>query len=264
MVELGKPLIEVRDVSKEFVRQEDGATVQALAGLSFTVKEGEIACILGPSGCGKTTILRLVAGLEMPDAGTISIRNREIAGPGADRGMVFQEFALFPWRTVRRNIEFGLELQGLGEEKRGAESSRLISLVGLSGFENAHPCELSGGMKQRVGLARALATSPEVLLMDEPFGSLDAQTRNAMQKELLSVWEKEKKTMLFVTHSVEEAVYLADRIIVLTSRPGKVSINYEIQITRPRDRLSGPCVDMRRQILGDLEREASVNARNGR
>ncbi|HUU06899.1 MAG TPA: ABC transporter ATP-binding protein, partial [Thermoplasmata archaeon] len=174
---------------------------------------------------------------------------------GSDRGMVFQEFALFPWRTVRKNIEFGLEMKMMPAEERHEVSSKLIELVGLAGFENAHPGKLSGGMKQRVGIARALANDPAVLLMDEPFGSLDAQTRNLMQRELLRIWSATGKTILFVTHSVDEAVFLADRIVVMTARPGKVKEVIPIPVPRPRDRTSPEFISVRGRVLSVLETE---------
>jgi NitT/TauT family transport system ATP-binding protein len=213
-------ILSISNLSKQFSKEE-GSDLVAVSQFNMDVEQGEFICLLGPSGCGKTTVLRMIAGLERPTSGTIMIRNRPVNGPGQDRGMVFQEFALLPWRTVRRNIEFGLEIQGMASEKRKEISDTFIQLVGLKGFENAHPYELSGGMKQRVGIARALASNPEILLMDEPFGALDAQTRNLMQRELLRIWEETKKTVVFVTHSVDEAVYLSDRIVVMTARPGR-------------------------------------------
>ncbi|MBM4237091.1 MAG: ABC transporter ATP-binding protein, partial [Euryarchaeota archaeon] len=221
----------------------------------FEVKDHEFVCVLGPSGCGKTTLLRIVAGLETKTSGSVRIDGSEVTGPGSDRGMVFQEFALFPWRTVRRNVEFGLEIRKVPKEERRVVSDKYIRLVGLDGFENSHPFELSGGMKQRVGIARALANEPKVLLMDEPFGALDAQTRNMMQKELLRIWEETKKTVLFITHSVDEAVYLADRIVVMTARPGTLKEIFDITWERPRDRASVEFASLRKKILQELERE---------
>lgn len=243
----------IRHLSKVFTK-ERGKTV-ALDDLSLAVREGEFVCLLGPSGCGKTTVLRIVAGLEAKSTGSVKVNDREVRDAGPDRGMVFQEFALFPWRTVRKNIEFGLEVKEVPENKRAEISKRLIELVGLKGFEDSHPRELSGGMKQRVAIARALANDPRVLLMDEPFGSLDAQTRNLMQKELLRIWSATRKTVLFVTHSVEEAVFLADRIVVMTARPGKVREVIGVPLARPRDRTSMEFIAIRSKVLTELEEE---------
>jgi NitT/TauT family transport system ATP-binding protein len=183
------------------------------------------------------------------------LNDKPIVGPGSDRGMVFQEFALFPWRTVRKNVEFGLEIKRIPVNKRTELSQKYIDLVGLKGFESYHPHQLSGGMKQRVGIARALANEPMLLLMDEPFGALDAQTRNLMQKELLRIWQETKKTVLFITHSVDEACYLADRIVVMTTRPGTIKETFDVKMTRPRDRASLEFAQLRKTILAELERE---------
>jgi NitT/TauT family transport system ATP-binding protein len=209
--------------------------------------------VLGPSGCGKTTLLRIIAGLEPKSSGSMVLKGKEIEGPGPDRGMVFQEFALFPWRSVRRNVEFGLEIKKMPPEMRKETSQKYIDLVGLKGFEDSHPNQLSGGMKQRVGIARALANEPSILLMDEPFGALDAQTRNQMQKELLRIWSETRKTIVFITHSVDEAVFLADRVVVLTSRPGRIKTVHKIDLPRPRNRASQEFIKLRRDILDELE-----------
>ena len=241
------------EVSKVFTK--DKREIVAVDGFSLSVKSQEFVCILGPSGCGKTTILRMIAGLEVPTSGSISLNGNLVKEPGQDRGMVFQEFALFPWRTVRKNIEFGPELSNMPPEKIREISDRFIELVGLKTFEDIHPKELSGGMKQRVGIARALANDPSILLMDEPFGSIDAQTRNLMQKELLRIWQTTKKTVMFVTHSVEEAVFLADKIIIMTARPGKVREIIEVPLARPRDRTSQEFIKIRARVLAELEEE---------
>ena len=246
-------IISLRDLSKTF--SDEKRTVRAIDGFDLDINQGEIICLLGPSGCGKTTVLRMIAGLESKSGGSATIRGNPVSSAGSDRGMVFQEFALFPWRTVRRNIEFGLEIKDLPAEKRHEISSELVELVGLVGFENAHPGQLSGGMKQRVGIARALANDPAVLLMDEPFGALDAQTRNMMQKELLRIWSATGKTILFVTHSVDEAVFLADRIVVMTARPGRVKEVIPIGIERPRDRTASEFISIRSRVLSVLEAE---------
>jgi NitT/TauT family transport system ATP-binding protein len=221
--------------------------------------DGEFVCVLGPSGCGKTTLLRIIAGLEEPTSGKILLKNKEITGPGSDRGMVFQEFGLFPWRSVRKNIEFGLEIRKIPKEERKAISDRYIDLVGLKGFETSHPNELSGGMKQRVGIARALANDPAILLMDEPFGALDAQTRNLMQKELLRIWSEMKKTVVFITHSVDEAVFVADRVVVMSARPGKIKSIFNVEWERPRDRAGVEFASLRKKILAELEIETVFN-----
>lgn len=246
-------MIDIRNLSKVF--RKDRREIVALDGFELQVADGEFVCLLGPSGCGKTTVLRIVAGLETATAGEVRVRGKKIVSAGPDRGVVFQEFALFPWLTVRRNIEFGLEIKGMPPEKRLRISRRYIDLVGLEGFENAHPKELSGGMKQRVGIARALANDPQVLLMDEPFGSLDAQTRNLMQRELLRIWTATRKTVLFVTHSVDEAVFLADRIVVMTARPGRVREAIEVPLARPRDRTSSEFISIRGRVLQELDEE---------
>ena len=245
--------IEIRGLSKVF--SSDKRRVVALDSFDMDVADGEFVCLLGPSGCGKTTVLRIVAGLEPATGGSVMVHGKQVSSAGPERGMVFQEFALFPWRTVRKNIEFGLEIRGVAEKERHEISSRLVDLVGLEGFEDSHPDELSGGMRQRVGIARALANEPAVLLMDEPFGSLDAQTRNLMQKELLRIWSATKKTVLFVTHSVDEAVFLADRIMVMTARPGKIREVIPVSLPRPRDRTSAEFIAVRGKVLAELDEE---------
>ena len=209
--------------------------VTALKEFGLDVARSEFVSIVGPSGCGKSTFLNIVLGLVKPDSGEVKLNNASITGPGQERAMVFQEFGLLPWRTVQANVELGLELKHIAPARRAQLAAELIKLVGLKGFERHYPHELSGGMKQRVGLARALATEPEVLLMDEPFAALDAQTRDLMQTELLQIWERTKKTVLFVTHSIEEAAYLSDRVIVMTARPGRTKDVITIGLPRPRD-----------------------------
>lgn len=237
------------------VFRQDKGEIVALKDFNLDMADGEFVCLLGPSGCGKTTVLRIVAGLETKSGGHVFVNGKEVSGAGPDRGVVFQEFALFPWRTVRRNIEFGLEIKNISAEEREAVSSKYIDLVNLEGFENVHPHQLSGGMKQRVGIARALANDPAVLLMDEPFGALDAQTRNLMQKELLRIWSTTKKTVLFVTHSVDEAVFLADRIVLMTARPGKVKKAITVDLPRPRERTSADFISIRSAVLQVLDAE---------
>lgn len=246
-------ILSIQNLNKTFPQKE--GTMVAIENFNLEVDQGEFVCVLGPSGCGKTTLLRIIAGLETLTSGEILLNGNIIKGPGSDRGMVFQEFALLPWRTVRKNIEFGLEIKKVPPEERHKISQRYIDLVGLKGFENYHPYQLSGGMKQRVGIARALANDPAVLLMDEPFGALDAQTRNLMQKELLRIWRETKKTVIFITHSVDEACYLADRVIVMTARPGTIKEVFTIPMVRPRDRASVEFAFLRKRILAELERE---------
>jgi NitT/TauT family transport system ATP-binding protein len=219
------------------VRFESGRrTVQALSDVSFDAADGEFVCIVGPSGCGKTTLFRTIAGLEPPTTGEVRLDGRPVEGPGPDRGMVFQEYGLFPWRTVAGNVAFGMEQQDVPAGERERRTEELLDLVGLTGSADAYPKELSGGMKQRVGIARALAVDPELLLMDEPFGSVDAQTRDMLHDELLRIWRETGKTVLFVTHDVEEAVTLADRIVVMAADPGRVREVVPVALDRPRER----------------------------
>lgn len=227
----------------------------ALENVNFGVADGEFVCILGPSGCGKTTILRLAAGLESPTKGEIFLDGKKIIGVNKECGFVFQEYALFPWLTVKGNIEFGPEVKGMPKEECERISNHYIDLVGLRGFEDRYPHELSGGMKQRVGIARAYANNPKLLLMDEPFGALDAQTRNIMQGELLRIWETEHISVVFVTHSVDEAVYLSDRVVVMSARPGKVKEVFDVNLPRPRVRTGPEANILRDKILKSLSSE---------
>ena len=217
-------------------------------GISFEVKEKEFVAILGPSGCGKTTLLRIIAGLDTDYEGEVMLRGKRVEGPGQDRVMVFQEFALFPWRTVLGNVMFGLEVKGIPMEERVRKAKKVLKLVNLEGFEDYYPHKLSGGMKQRVALARALVCDPEILLMDEPLSALDAQTRNFMQEELVRVWKETGRTIIYVTHNIEEAIYLANRIIVLTSRPAKIRAIFDVDIPRPRNRFAPEFVQLRAKI----------------
>lgn len=232
--------------------------VTALKGFSLKVTKGEFVSLVGPSGCGKSTFLNVLLGLLKPDTGEMQLNGRQITGPGQERAMVFQEFGLLPWRTVLANVELGLELKGVQASLRRERAMELIKMAGLSGFESHYPHELSGGMKQRVGLARALATDPEVLLMDEPFAALDAQTRDLMQAELLQIWDRAKKTVIFVTHSIEEAAYLSDRVIVMSARPGRIKDVIKIDLPRPRDyemRLTPEFNEIKSRIWSTLKEE---------
>ncbi|HHY91762.1 MAG TPA: ABC transporter ATP-binding protein [Firmicutes bacterium] len=252
--------LQVNGVAKCF--QGRAGRVEALSAASFSVTEGEFITLLGPSGCGKSTLLRIIAGLEEPSAGEVLLDGRPITGPGPERGMVFQSYTLFPWLTVRANIEFGLELKGVPRAERQQIVARYLKLIGLTGFEQALPKNLSGGMKQRVAIARALANDPEVLLMDEPFGALDAQTRMVMQEVLLTAWEESKKTILFVTHDVEEAVFLADKVFVMTARPGQIKAILDVRLPRPRPfaiKASPPFLHLKEQALA-LIREETLKA----
>ncbi|HOQ19967.1 MAG TPA: ABC transporter ATP-binding protein [Methanothermobacter sp.] len=229
-----------------------------LEDINLQVEDGEFLCIVGPSGCGKTTLLRIIAGLEEPTTGRVFADGKPVKGPGADRGFVFQQYTLFPWRTVLENVTFGLELKGLKEDEREKIAMEYLKLVGLEDFKDAYPYELSGGMKQRVAIVRALANNPKFLLMDEPFAALDIQTRNLLQKELLYIWEKTNETIIFVTHNVDEAVFLADRIVVLSARPGRILRTFKVEIERIRDRLSKDFLTLRGEILNILEKEVKL------
>ena len=245
--------LQVNRVSKEFVDRRTKSTVRALDEINLEVQKGEIICILGPSGCGKSTLLNIVAGFLPPSGGEVRVDGRPVIEPGPDRGFVFQEFALFPWRTVLENVEFGPVLKGMEKADRHARALELIQRIHLTGFEDKFPFELSGGMKQRVGIARALANDPEVLLMDEPFGALDAQTRRVMQEELLKLLGETKKTVLFVTHAIDEAIVLADRVVVMTARPGQVKALLGVDLPRPRERTSPEFNELYR-MMDDLIR----------
>lgn len=246
---MGRLLLE--GISQVF-EKDGGQSTQALDNVSLDIKAQEFVCIIGTSGCGKTTLLRIIAGLDTPDSGKITLDNERITVPDPRRGMVFQEYSLFPWRTVMRNITFGLEMQGIGKKEAIEAADKYLKLVGLEQFKSSYPYELSGGMRQRVAIARALANEPKVLLMDEPFGALDAQTRNLLQQELLQIWDKKGVTILFVTHSVDEAVYLADRIVVMSARPGKIKEIINVGLPRPRDRTSHNANTLRERLLNML------------
>ena len=229
-------LVEIQGVSKSFHKtvRENTTEIRALSDVSLSVRENEFVSIIGPSGCGKTTLLKMIDGLIPYDSGRIVINGKPVTAPGPDRAVVFQSFALLPWRTVLANVEFSLELRQLSREERAKTARDYLKRVGLADFENHYPHELSGGMQQRAGLARALAVNPTILLMDEPFGAVDAQTRQLLQEELLELWQRERKTVIFITHSMDEAVYLSDRVVVMTPRPGKVAEILDVPLPRPR------------------------------
>ncbi len=241
-------------VSKAFL-SANGNTTLALQDINFEVGEGEFVCIVGPSGCGKTTLLNIIAGLDRAGCGDVLCNEKRVRGPGMDRIVMFQESVLFPWLTVRKNIEIGLKSKGLSRGSRRVKAMDFLKMVHLSKFADAHPHELSGGMRQRVALARSLAMDPEILLMDEPFSALDAQTRWILHYELQNVWEKTGKTILFVTHNIREAVCLADRVIVLSSRPGRIKREYHIDLPRPRDDGSVEVASLSREIMEVLRGE---------
>lgn len=239
--------------------------VDALSDVNLCVEEGEFLCIIGPSGCGKSTLLRILAGLYQQSSGAVLIHTNGIGSRPAN-AVVFQEYAIFPWRTVSDNVNFGLEMRGVARKERAERTEEYLNKVGLIQFADHYPYQLSGGMKQRVALARALATDPEILLMDEPFGALDAQTRTVLQEELVRIWEEEKKTVVYVTHSIEEAIMLGDRIVLMTARPGKIKSTYEVNLPRPRkiELRASPEYNYLAQVLWeDLVEEVNKVMMNG-
>jgi ABC-type nitrate/sulfonate/bicarbonate transport system ATPase subunit len=246
-------MLTVENLDKKYVSH--GSETPALVDINLRIEEGEFVCLLGPSGCGKSTLLKIIAGLIPATSGRIAINGKPLSGPGPERAVVFQDYALFPWMTVRDNVEFGLEARGLPVAERHEVSSRLLQVVGLSDFAERFPHQLSGGMKQRVSIARALAVDPSLLLMDEPFGALDAQTRQLLQDELLRIWRQYRKTVVFVTHSIEEAIYLSDRIVVMTARPGRVKQIVMIPEARPRDMASIDMNQRQREVRAVLSEE---------
>lgn len=226
-------LLSIQGVSRTFTSHK-GASTQALLPVDFEVRENDFVTILGPSGCGKSTMLRIAAGLDFPTTGQVLLDGRAVDGPGADRGMVFQSYTLFPWLTVAQNIRFGLREKGVSEALQKERSDYFIAKVGLRGFENHFPKQLSGGMQQRTAIARALANDPKILLMDEPFGALDNQTRVLMQELLLGIWEAERKTVMFVTHDIDEAIFMANRVAVFSARPGRIKADIPVNLPHPR------------------------------
>jgi NitT/TauT family transport system ATP-binding protein len=261
--EQAKGHIEVADFALSY-DTIDGA-VEAVTDANIHVEPGEFVSIVGPSGCGKSTLLNAVAGFLKPTSGTVTLDGEPIGGPSADRGMVFQQYSLFPWKTVRENVEFGLKMRGMDRFNRDRAARTLLGLAGLSAFENHYPERLSGGMKQRVGIVRALATGPKVLLLDEPFGALDAQTRVIMQEILTNMWQRLKISVLFVTHDIDEAIFLSDRVYCMTARPGTIKAEIAIPLERPRQQammMSSEFLALRRGLMS-LIREESLKAMGG-
>jgi len=255
--------VQIRDVSVRFGTK--GQTTEAASRVSLEVKPGEFVSIIGPSGCGKSTLLNIVAGFLKPSEGEALLDGKPIGGPGADRGVVFQQYSLFPWMTVRRNVEFGLKMQGLGRTQRESAARTLLGMTGLLSFENHYPDQLSGGMKQRVGIVRALATSPQVMLMDEPFGALDSQTRAVMQEILTNMWQQLQLSVLFITHDIEEAIFLSEKVYVMTARPGRIKAEVPIPLPRPRtpEMTASPTFQALVRQLKALIREESLAAMGG-
>ena len=260
-VQQGKVTVTDFDLSYDTLE----GSVEAVRDASIHVDPGEFVSIIGPSGCGKSTLLNAVAGFLKPTRGGVAVDGEPVAGPSADRGMVFQQYSLFPWKTVRENVEFGLKMKGMERSKRETSARTLLGLAGLLGFENQYPDNLSGGMKQRVGIIRALATGPKVLLLDEPFGALDAQTRLIMQQILTNMWQRLKTSVLFVTHDIDEAIFLSDRVYCMTARPGTIKAEVAIPLERPRHQsmmMSSEFLALRRGLMS-LIREESLKAIGG-
>ena len=255
--------IEINNLDVRFGRGTN--IVEAVSDVTIDIKPGEFVSILGPSGCGKSTLLNVVAGFVELSGGSVRVDGKEVNGPGVERGMVFQQYSLFPWLTVRKNVEFGLKMQGRDSHEREKAARTLLGLAGLLAFENHYPDQLSGGMKQRVGIVRALATSPQVLLMDEPFGALDAQTRVVMQQILTNMWQRFRLSVLFITHDIDESIFLSDKVYVMTARPGRIKAEIEVPLPRPRVAemtTSNEFLNLKRQ-LHELIREESFKAMGG-
>lgn len=252
----GDVIVKIDHVEK--IYQSRSGEVVALNGVDMEIRENEFVCVVGPSGCGKSTLLNIIAGLERPTSGRVCVKGKEVVNPGSERGVIFQQYALFPWLTVKKNVKFGLKLRGVKEPELSAIADKYIRLVGLEEFGDSYPKELSGGMKQRVAIARAYAVNPEILLMDEPFGALDAQTRTQLQTELLETWEKEKKTCFFITHDVEEAIILAQRVVIMSARPGRVKEIVPVNIPYPRTqetKMTKEFLDLKVHVWGQVYRE---------
>jgi NitT/TauT family transport system ATP-binding protein len=250
--------IAIRNIVKTFTDRGRAREVTALDNVSLNIGDHDFVCLLGPSGCGKSTLLDMIAGFEGPSSGRIEVGGGVVTKPGADRGVVFQQPTLMPWLTVADNVAFYLKLRGVGRAKRRERAQQFIDLVGLTGFEGHYPSELSGGMNQRVGIARALLMNPRVILMDEPFAALDAQTKLEMQEELVAIWQRIKCTIVFVTHSVDEALVLGNKIAVMTRRPGRIRDYFDFDMPRPRDITSPEFNDAKRRVLGLIREEAGT------
>ena len=242
--------IKIQSVSKEYPAK--GGSMLAIDNISMDITDHQFICLVGPSGCGKSTLLRMISGLEPISKGEVLIDGKPIQGTSPKVGFVFQEYTLFPWRTVQKNVEFGLEIKNVPPAEREKIALKYIDMVGLSSFRDSYPHQLSGGMKQRCAIARTLAVGPEILLMDEPFGALDAQTRNILQEQLLEIWQKEKIKVIFVTHSVDEAVFLADKVVIMTTRPGRIKEVVNVNLPRPRKRTDAEVNQVRDAILKSL------------
>ena len=252
----GNIKVSIQGIEKKYNTRK--GEVVALNGVNFDIKENEFICVIGPSVCGKSTLLNIIAGLLEPTAGQILVDGKPIQGTGTDRGVVFQQYALFPWLTVKKNVEFGLKLKGLSKDECDSIAMKYLKMVELEKFADSYPKELSGGMKQRVAIARAYAMNPEVLLMDEPFGALDAQTRTQLQTELLKAWQEENKTCFFVTHDIEEAIVLATRVVIMSARPGRIKEVVDIDIPYPRDqetKMSERFIELKNHIWGQVYQE---------
>lgn len=249
---MNKDVIVCRDLSKSFTTAR--GTVDVIQKIDLTVRENELLVLFGPGQCGKSTLINCMSGLERVSAGEVTVNGKTVTRPGPDRGVVYQRTALFPWLTVMGNVEYGPKMRGVPKNERRERAQHYIELVGLKGFESSFPNQLSGGMQQRVGIARAYCNEPDVLFMDEPFGHLDAQTRYLMQEDLMKIWEKEKRTIVFVTNNIEEALYLADRIVVLTNCPTTIKKEYEIRLPRPRDYVDPEFLRLREEISAVVDK----------
>jgi NitT/TauT family transport system ATP-binding protein len=255
--------IDCHNISHWFVK-DDGTATLILDRISLTVEDHRFVSLLGPSGCGKTTLLRIIHGLILPSKGSVTIGGQRVTGPGANRAMVFQEHNLLPWKTAIENVQFGCKLVGIAPDESRQRARAAMALMGLTGFEDHLPSQLSGGMKQRVGIARALGIRPQILLMDEPFGALDAQTREVMQNELLRLWEADRKTVVFITHSIDEAILLSDRIVVMGTKPGRIAATIDVKLPRPRDddvRSDPRWATLRKHLWTLLKPELAENSR---
>lgn len=247
-------IIKVENLSKSFYNEKNKATNEVLKNVNFEVEENEFVVVFGPGQCGKSTLIKIIAGLEKATEGEAYLKNKKITSPGPDRAVVFQNILLFPWLTVKENVEFSLKIRNFNKEQRKQDAQKYIDLVGLTGFENSFPVKISGGMKQRVGIARAYCARPEVMLMDEPFGALDAQTRYLMQDEVIRIRNQEKRTVIFITNNIEEALYLADRIIVMTEAPSTVLKDIKIDLPRPRSYVDSEFLRLRKEISAMVNR----------